>query len=256
MNLTYRMVSIFSVPLSSLTKQEFQSDCGRLLQEGTQVSVATVNPEILLLAKKNPRFVRTLSSCSFRVVDGFGISLAMYCKYHVHLSRITGSDAVEALIRIARERKFSVGLIGGKKGRSTRAVQTLHTRYPDVQFVDVLNGEDCIVDKDGKFIHGEQTFARGMVLHKPNVLFVAFGAQKQESFLLQLFERYSFLRAAIGVGGLVDVWSGDIKRSPRIFSRLGLEWLWRLFQEPKRFTRIVNAVIVFPIQAIFFDRRQ
>jgi len=247
------MVSMFSVPLFPLTKQEFVLGCKRLIADGKKVSIATVNPEFLLLAKRNPRFAQVLSSCSFRVVDGFGISLAAYLKFHVRLPRVTGTDAVEELIDIARIHEFSIGVIGGKKGRSTRAVEYLKTRYPNVRFLDVLNGEDCIVNERGEFIQGEQVFIHEMELKKPNILFVAFGAQKQESFLLQSFKEFSFLRAGIGIGGLVDVWSGHIKRAPRIFSRCGLEWLWRLFQEPKRFTRIVNAVIVFPIQAIFFD---
>lgn len=247
------MISIFSIPLSRVTKEDFLQNCNEALQAGKSVSIATVNPEILLRAKRSPAFADTLRSCSLRVIDGFGISLVSFLKYRTWLPRITGATAVESLISIAEQYSFSVGIVGGKAGRSTRAVQYLKSKYQHVRFFDLLEKGDCTVDLRGHITSGGEVLDKALSTKKPDILLVAFGAEKQEAFILKSLKKYSFLRIGIGIGGLVDVWSGNIKHPPRFFSMYGIEWLWRLVQEPKRFTRILNAVIVFPIQAIFFD---
>jgi len=248
------MISIFSVPLSRVTKENFLSNSNEALRAGEAVSISTVNPEILLRAKRSPAFADTLRACSWRVIDGFGISLVSFLKYRTWLPRITGATAVELLISLAEQHSFSVGIVGGKPGRSARAMKYLKSKYQHVRFFDLLDGGDCTVDLRGHITSGGEVLDKAMMTKKPNILLVAFGAEKQEAFILRFFKKYPFLRMGIGIGGLVDVWSGNVKSPPHFFSMFGLEWLWRLIQEPKRFTRILNAVIVFPIQAIFLDK--
>lgn len=246
--------TIFSIHLTPHTRESFLRSCQRLLSEGVDISIATVNPEILLRAKKDNTFRETLSSCTLRIVDGFGISFVSFMKYGYGLPRLTGTEAVEQLVIIAKHQSLVIGVVGGRRGRAALAVKYLEKIYPSVKFVDVLEGQDCQVNSQGHFLTGEKSFSEGINKHTVNILLVAFGAEKQESFILQQLQKYPQLRIGIGIGGLIDVWSGNIKRPPNVFSRLGIEWLWRLFQEPRRFTRILNAVIVFPIQAFFFDR--
>jgi len=248
-------VSIFGVAIKSRTPSQFSAECEQSFTQGNFSSIATVNPEILLQAKKEPRFLYTLQSCTFRVVDGFGISLITLFKKGKFFPRITGNDAVVVLTDIAHKHNLCIGIVGGSQRRAGEAVEFLQRAYPGVTWIDLMSGHDCEVTRDGEFVDGADFFYQGMEQHKPEILLAAFGAQKQESFLLHIPERYPFVRFGIGIGGLVDVWSGHISRPPRFFSSFGLEWLWRLVQEPKRFTRIWNAVIVFPIQSLFFDTR-
>ena len=81
----------------------------------------------------------------------------------------------------------------------------------------------------------------------PHILFVAFGHPKQERWILNYAKEFTHLKAVVGVGGTFDVWAGDITRAPSLLRQLGLEWLWRLIQEPRRVKRIWNAVVVIPL---------
>jgi N-acetylglucosaminyldiphosphoundecaprenol N-acetyl-beta-D-mannosaminyltransferase len=85
---------------------------------------------------------------------------------------------------------------------------------------------------------------------QPDLLFVAFGHGRQEGWIAQNLPRLPSVAVAMGVGGTFDFIAGRAKRAPIIFRQIGLEWLWRLFREPRRWRRIIDAVIVFPYLVI------
>jgi len=90
------------------------------------------------------------------------------------------------------------------------------------------------------------------------IIFANQGAPFQEKFIYHGLANWPNARIAIGVGGTFDFLTGKIKRAPRFLRALGLEWFWRLAREPKRYKRVINAVIVFPAKFIawrFFDQR-
>ena len=84
---------------------------------------------------------------------------------------------------------------------------------------------------------------------RPDLLCVALGSPKQELFVLKYQKRLQ-VKAAIGVGGSLDVWSGELKRAPEFYRRHGLEWLYRLMQEPSRYKRMA-ALPLFMIRVMF-----
>jgi len=85
---------------------------------------------------------------------------------------------------------------------------------------------------------------------KPKILFVAFGHVKQEKWIFYHLDQLPSVKLAIGVGGAFDYISGNVRRAPEFMRRIGLEWLFRLIQQPSRWKRILNAVIVFPFLII------
>ena len=85
---------------------------------------------------------------------------------------------------------------------------------------------------------------------RPIILFVAFGQGKQEKWIFHHLDLLPSVRVAIGVGGALDFIAGEIKRAPVWLQKIGWEWLYRLTQEPKRWPRIINAVVVFPALVI------
>jgi len=95
---------------------------------------------------------------------------------------------------------------------------------------------------------------------QPEILLVALGAPKQEKWIAQNLGKIPSVKVAIGVGGAFDLLSGQIKRAPKIFQALGLEWLWRLFREPRRWRKVWRSVVVFPIivlrQKLLFSNSQ
>jgi exopolysaccharide biosynthesis WecB/TagA/CpsF family protein len=91
---------------------------------------------------------------------------------------------------------------------------------------------------------------------EPTVLAVALGAGKQEQFIRQYLKELPSVKVAIGVGGAVDMISGELSRAPAWMRTSGLEWAWRLVQEPSRFGRIWQASVVFPSVVAYDSLRQ
>lgn len=246
-------VQFFSIPVHSIRKEELHFLLRQRIQERVQSSIATLNPEILLLARKNPAFANILSRCTFRLVDGFGISFISFIKKRKILSRCIGRDAVDVCCELAKEFHMTVGVIGGEKGISHAAALALTQVHPDVRFVDLAEGSDVEVDNQGVVSKGSEYIQHVITTQKIGMVFAGFGAQKQESWILKFLASTPSCLCGIGVGGILDVLAGKIKKPPYFFSTLGLEWFWRLIVQPSRFTRILNAVIVFPFKAFFYD---
>ncbi len=101
--------------------------------------------------------------------------------------------------------------------------------------------------EDGTEDAASEATRERMMLFSPQVLLVAFGHPRQESWIASHRNDFADLRAVVGVGGTFNFWAGRIKRAPAWMRTIGLEWLWRLSQEPKRWRRIWNAVVVFPL---------
>lgn len=247
------MPSIFSIELSTVTRQSLATLLLHNLQKGEQTTIATVNPEILLLARKDVRFRNILQRCSLRVIDGFGISFVHLIKHGKMLSRLTGWDVVSILLRLACDQQLTVGVAGGASGVSGSAVRALQVKYPLLKIVDLSHGENIRVSVTGEISEGGRQFEDSIKKHRPHIILLGLGAPKQEFLMQLLIRQYPWIRITVGIGGILDVLAKKIRPVPSTFSRLGLEWLWRLLQEPRRFTRIIRAVIVFPIAALLFD---
>jgi N-acetylglucosaminyldiphosphoundecaprenol N-acetyl-beta-D-mannosaminyltransferase len=84
---------------------------------------------------------------------------------------------------------------------------------------------------------------------QPQIILVAFGHGKQEWWISKIKKELNYPAIIVGVGGTLDVWGGELRRAPRVMRAMGLEWLWRLIQEPSRIRRIFDAVVVFPYRA-------
>lgn len=256
MDIPQIMPSIFSIELSTVTRQSLATLLLRNLQKGEQTTIATVNPEILLHARGDVGFRNILKACTLRVIDGFGISFVHLIKRGKMLPRMTGWHVVSILLRLACDQQLTVGVVGGTSGVSGTAVRSLQAQYPTLRIIDLSNGENIRVSTTGEILEGARQFEDSIKAHRPHIILLGLGAPKQEFLMQSLIRQYPWVRITVGIGGILDVLAKKIRPVPLAFSRLGLEWLWRLLQEPRRFTRIIRAVIVFPIAALLFDSRK
>ena len=83
---------------------------------------------------------------------------------------------------------------------------------------------------------------------RPDVLFVCFGFPAQEKWIAEHLDVLSDVRVIAGLGGSLDVWAGNLRRAPALFSRMGLEWAWRMMRQPKRL-RGLPAIIRFVVKS-------
>lgn len=216
------------------------------LEAGEKLWIVTANPEILLLARKDKKYKEAISSADLRTVDGVGLFFVSSLLRR-KTERLTGVELSEHLLQFAWTNHLRVGLLGGEFGEAGVAGEKLREAYPGLELLVEQGGA---IQHDGSEDAKAEAARERMTLYSPQVLFVAFGAPRQELWIQEHRNEFPDLRAVVGVGGTFNFWAGRLKRAPHWMRSFGLEWLWRLIQEPRRIGRIWRAVVVFPILAL------
>lgn len=202
-----------------------------------QKFVATVNPEFLVEAQSNERFKAVLNSADLATCDGFGLLLAGRVLQGVELPRVTGSDLSAALFE-NRDSSFKIFLLGG----TTEVISILNKKFIQGNLAGSSDGGR--LNQNYKLENNEQILEQ-IRQSGANILLVAFGQVKQEIWISENLAALPNVKVAIGVGGTFDFLAGKLKRAPNWMRKSGLEWLYRLISEPKRFGRIWRATAVF-----------
>jgi len=233
-------IKILGVRIDNLSANEIEkrvSDIFGLAPD--QKFVATLNPEILLKAHRDEEYRNILNSADLNICDGFGIKLISFLKGKKIKARFTGADLVGFLLKLAE-----------KKGRKTLVIAAENSlSAPDEIEKAIGRKYPNLSAKSEYFAPGQDTFSNG-IIKQAEIVFVNFGAPAQERFIFENRKKFPNAKILVGVGGAFDFLTGKISRAPQTMRLLGLEWLWRLAQEPKRFRRIFSAVIVFPILSL------
>lgn len=231
---------ILGVKIDQINFSEALDLINSWIKEDSQRMVATVNPEFLVEADKNADFKKVLNSAALATCDGFGIVVAARLLKGIKLSRVTGADLTPALIE---NNNLKIFLLGS----SQQTIAVLNKKFAHANIVGSSSGghldDDYQLEKNDRVL--EQIKTSGA-----NLLLVAFGQVKQEFWIKNNLVLLPNIKVAIGVGGTFDFLAGRLKRAPKLVRRLGLEWLYRLIKEPKRWCRIYNATIKFSLLAI------
>jgi N-acetylglucosaminyldiphosphoundecaprenol N-acetyl-beta-D-mannosaminyltransferase len=230
---------IFGVPIEGFGWEKIMT----MLRDGESLWLVTANPEILLEARKNPQYKETLKRASLRLVDGFGLFLAMLILRR-KTKRLTGVELSEHLLQFGWHRELRIGFFGGENGEAEHAAEDARMAYKGIQ-IHVEQGGT--VNREGKEDSATEEARHRMTMFSPQVLLVAMGHPRQERWIDAHRAEFPELKAVVGVGGTFNYWAGFSKRPPLWMRTLGLEWLGRLIMEPKRWKRIWQAVVVFPI---------
>lgn len=191
--------------------------------------VYTVNPEIVMAARRDPHFAAVLARGALCVPDGVGLLWAARRQGMILHERVTGSDGIYLICARAAQQGWRVFLLGAAPGVAATAAQRLQARYPRLQVVGTASGSPAAADWPA--IQHQLQVAR------PDILFVAFGHPRQEIWI-DHYRAALGVPVALGVGGAFDFVAGVTTRAPRWLQRLGLEWLHRLLLQPWRWRRM------------------
>jgi len=198
--------------------------------------IFTPNPEIIMLAQDDEEFKRTLNSADMIVPDGIGVVIASSFYSQKLPERVPGFDIMADLLAWGASRGWKFYFLGGKPGVVERAKANVEKVYPNINVVGIHNG---YFDEQK-----EEEIIAHINLCSPNIILVGMGAPLQEKWIFKNRKKVN-ARLAIGVGGALDILAGKAKRAPELFTRFGLEWLYRLLKEPSRLKRM-------PVIPIFF----
>ncbi|MCD4761889.1 WecB/TagA/CpsF family glycosyltransferase [bacterium] len=229
--------NILGINIANIEKKSILNEVDFANRQAGQKFIVTPNPEIMLMAMKDEEFFYILNKADIAIPDGFGLIIAGWFM-GACLKRITGSDLTVDILRNAEKNKKRVAIINWDKGLSKKSAiqESLYKIFPKLNF-RVFSSDRNLANFTGQELKD----------FSPEILIVGLGAPWQEKAVFKLLKEYKSIKLGIGVGGTFDFLTNKIKRSPKIFKILGLEWIWRFLQQPnKRFKRIFNAVIVFP----------
>lgn len=224
---------ILGVRFDNLTQQEAAQRGRQLLEEDKFHYVVTPNPEFLLAAEKDPEFRRVLNAADLVLPDGIGVVYSAKILGTPLKERVPGIEFAEAMLSALNDMGGRLYLLGAKPGVAEEAGRRICARYPDL----VLCGTH-----DGYF-KDEQAILPEIAAAKPDLLFVCLGAPKQEKWMAR-WGRHTGAKLAIGLGGCLDVFAGNVQRAPERWQKLGLEWAYRLKKEPKRIGRMAKLPLV------------
>ncbi|GAA4720943.1 WecB/TagA/CpsF family glycosyltransferase [Brevibacillus fulvus] len=222
-----KVARILGIPFSIRGFHETVEELVDRIERGEQTHVVTANPEIVMIAQEHQEFRRIVEQ-AYVVPDGIGIVYAAKWLGLPIYERVTGIELLEALMQVADQRGWKVYLLGASPEVNRLAAERLAERYA---------GAKIVGHRDGYFSQDEEAaIVQEIAEHKPELLFAALGAPKQDLWM----DRYAAnlqVSLMMGVGGSFDVIAGKVKRAPRVWQRLHLEWLYRLLSQPSRWRR-------------------
>lgn len=221
-------VRILGVRVDAITFDDMLDRIGSWIREGGPHQICTVNPEFVMEARRNAAFAAVLEAADLCIPDGVGLLWAARRQGRRLPERVTGSDGVPLIARRAEEEQWRLFLLGAAPGVAERAGARLVELYPALQIAGAYAGSPS--DGDAPEILARITAAR------PDVLFVAYGAPKQDLWIAKHSAALG-VPAMMGVGGSLDFLVGAQKRAPKWLQRLNLEWLYRLVIQPWRWRR-------------------
>jgi N-acetylglucosaminyldiphosphoundecaprenol N-acetyl-beta-D-mannosaminyltransferase len=198
-------------------------------QAGQRTFVITANPEFVMLARREPDLARLAKEADLVVADGTGVLIASRLLGDPLPGRVPGRLLVPAVLGRLAGLGGSVFLLGARSGVAERAGDALRRRFPELQVAGAYAGSSA-PDED------EQVRSRVQAV-APRVLLVAYGMPAQERWLARNLAKLDTVRVAIGVGGVFDQLAGRVRLPPGLVHAVGLEWLWRLLFEPRRWRR-------------------
>jgi N-acetylglucosaminyldiphosphoundecaprenol N-acetyl-beta-D-mannosaminyltransferase len=208
-----------------LATDETVEAVARAVRAGERGVLCTVNVAILMMMRSDPRLQRFVDAARWTVADGQPLVWASRLARTPLPERVTGVDLVDLLCRRATQDGFGVYLLGATGATVQATADALRARHP---------GLDIRGTADGYFGPAQAADrARAVAESGAALLFVAMGVPRQEHFIEEQWERLG-ARVVVGVGGSFDVIAGLRKRAPPFLQRVGLEWAYRLAQEPRR----------------------
>lgn len=225
---------LLGTPIDRVTFDEALEKIEQAIASGQRALVCTPDTTAIWRAQRDRALREVYERASLVTPDGTGVVWAARLLGVPLRERVSGIDLLEKLF--ARGKALKIFLLGAAPGIAERAAQRLSERYSDLQIVGTHHG---YFEKDNHIV---ELVRRA----RPDILLVGLGVPRQELWMLEHRAELD-VAVMIGVGGCFDVWAGRLSRAPQRLRRWGLEWAYRVCQEPRRLAR-VSAIPLFIAQ--------
>lgn len=200
-------------------------------------NIITVNPELVMAARKNQEFKSVIDKADIVTPDGVGLLMVgQLTKRHL-TERVTGVDLCDHLAKLSADNEWGIYLLGARPGVAAKAALNLQKKYPKLIIAGTSSADP------------QNNIKNNIISAKPQILLVAYGSPTQELWIKNHQKDLGPI-ITVGVGGSFDFIAGNTKRAPKFIQKIGLEWLWRFILQPWRWKRMLSLP-KFAILALF-----
>ena len=215
--------------VNNVSMAETLQEISRLVEEKKKSYVVAINVDVVMKMEKDEYLKRITDEADLTLVDGK--PLVWIAKWHKHpvKAKISGSDLVPRLCKVAAKRGYSIFIIGGKEGIAVKAKKNLERDLPGIKMVGTYSPP---LGFEKNEVELEKINSMISEAH-PDILVACFGCPKQEKWIYENYQKYD-ATISICAGATVDFLAGNVSRAPKWMREHGFEWIYRLFQEPKR----------------------
>ncbi|WP_281001047.1 WecB/TagA/CpsF family glycosyltransferase [Marinitoga aeolica] len=221
------MIELFGLKLLSGKKEEMWNFIKRKINSDEKTWVVTLNALMFLEYFKNTEYKYELQNSTISIPDGIGVVKYLE-KWGYATERCPGIDT---MLKICEWQEHKIFLLGSQPGIADKAKNHLKEKFPQISIVGTHHG----------YFKNHNEVIEKINNSGAEILFVGMGVPKQEEFIYKNIHKLN-VKMAMGVGGSIDVISGKIPRAPKVFQIFGLEWLYRMLREPKRFKKLPDLM--------------
>lgn len=224
-----KKVYVFNCPIDALTMKETVQIIDNAIKEGKHIHHAVVNAAKIVKMQEDKELYNSIVNADIINADGMPIVWASRLLGKPLPERVAGIDLMQELIKLAYNRKYKIFFFGAKE----EVVKKVVKKYSKEYSPEIIAGY-----RNGYYSEEEEPLiAKQIAESGANILFVGISSPKKEKFLYKYKHILKNVNFIMGVGGSFDVVAGKIKRAPKWMQKCGLEWVYRLVQEPRRMWR-------------------
>jgi N-acetylglucosaminyldiphosphoundecaprenol N-acetyl-beta-D-mannosaminyltransferase len=242
---TLQTRTLFGIPVAAATLDDAVDLVHRVIAARSSLHIGVVNAAKIVNMRRDEHLKESVLASDVVFADGVSVVWASRLLRRPLPERVAGIDLMHGILARGSRHGFRVYCLGATDDVLRRATARIAADYPGVQIVGCRNGYFSEAEEEG--------VAQGIAAARPDVLFVAMTSPKKENFLARWGARLQ-VHVCHGVGGSFDVLAGKVDRAPKLWQQLGLEWLYRVKQEPRRLWRrylVTNTLFVLLVAREF-----
>ena len=236
-----KKISLFGLYIDSIGMSDALNFSKKVLygKEKSQIAIFTPNIEMLEASRKSKRYKDLLNSGDLLLPDGSGLLLVAKILGQKLYETVAGIDLGEKLLEEADKGSLRVFLLGGRPDVAEKAAENIQKRLKNLKICGTHHG---YISNDAEM----RALIEKINGSRADIVFVCMGFPRQETFVSQNRQKLPDVRIFLCLGGSLDVWSGNLRRAPKLFRAARAEWLWRIMREPSRLPRFLASLSVFP----------
>lgn len=219
-----KRIEFLGSPMDVATMEETVSHIEDKVEKGDFLQHVVVNVAKIVNMQKDPTLAESVKACDVINIDGMGVVFGARFLGHDVPERVAGVDLFHELLKMSAKRDFPVFLLGATKDVVTTTSEKVKALYPNLTIAGF---------NDGYFWDDEEAVVNKIRESGAKLLFVAITSPKKENFINKWQDKLG-VDFVMGVGGTFDVVAGKVSRAPKWMQDAGLEWLYRVIQEPRR----------------------